>query len=74
LFWSKIDLVWGNFDGVLERLGQDPEDLVPLTVGHMALGASMSAFGRWVSHAEENLLATCAPATRTCPGPFEHPR
>jgi hypothetical protein len=74
LFWSKIDLVWGNFDGVLERLGQDPEDLVPLTVGHMALGASMSAFGRWVSHAEENLLAHLRTGYAHLPRAFEHPR
>jgi mycofactocin system transcriptional regulator len=42
---------------VAERLGHDPDDLIPLTVGHMALGASMSAFVRWVSHPEEDLIA-----------------
>jgi mycofactocin system transcriptional regulator len=127
-FSSKNDLVWGNFDGVLERLRaelaagdpeapmmetlgravvssntyegdaledlrlrmrlittvpalqahsmvryadwrrvvaefvagrvhQDPDDLLPLSIGHMALGASTSAFVRWVSHPEEDLIA-----------------
>ncbi|HEY1713907.1 MAG TPA: mycofactocin system transcriptional regulator [Solirubrobacteraceae bacterium] len=42
---------------VAERVRQAPDDLLPLTVGHMALGASMSAFARWVSHPEEDLIA-----------------
>lgn len=42
---------------VAERLHQEPDDLVPLTVGHMALGVSIAAFVRWVSHPEEDLLA-----------------
>lgn len=42
---------------VAERLGLEPDDLVPLTVGHMALGTSMAAFMRWVGHPEENLIA-----------------
>lgn len=40
-----------------ERLRQEPEDATPLMVGHMALGASMAAFVRWVMHPEENLDA-----------------
>jgi mycofactocin system transcriptional regulator len=39
------------------RLGCEPDDLVPLTVGHMALGTSMAAFVRWVAHPEEDLEA-----------------
>ncbi|MGH2916728.1 MAG: mycofactocin system transcriptional regulator [Solirubrobacteraceae bacterium] len=42
---------------VAERLGQHPDDLVPLTVGQMALAASMTAFVRWVAHPEEDLEA-----------------
>lgn len=41
---------------VAGRTGSDPDDLLPLTVGHMALGASMAAFNRWVHHPEEDLL------------------
>jgi TetR/AcrR family transcriptional regulator, regulator of mycofactocin system len=40
---------------VSERTGQMPDDLLPLTVGHMALASSMSAFVRWVEHPEEDL-------------------
>ena len=39
------------------RLGCEPDDLVPLTIGHMALGTSMAAFVRWVAHPEEDLEA-----------------
>jgi mycofactocin system transcriptional regulator len=42
---------------VAERLHQEPDDLVPLTIGHMALGTSIAAFVRWVTHPEEDLLA-----------------
>ncbi|MGZ4299757.1 MAG: mycofactocin system transcriptional regulator [Solirubrobacteraceae bacterium] len=59
---------------VAERLGQDPEDLVPLTIGHMALGASMSAFVRWVSHPEEDLLAHMRTGYRHLARAFEDPR
>jgi TetR/AcrR family transcriptional regulator, regulator of mycofactocin system len=37
------------------RLRQRPVDLLPLTVSYAALGASLSAFTRWVDHPEENL-------------------
>jgi TetR/AcrR family transcriptional regulator, regulator of mycofactocin system len=37
------------------RLRLEPEDLVPETISHAALGASMAAFGRWVSHPDEDL-------------------
>ncbi|HEX4010757.1 MAG TPA: mycofactocin system transcriptional regulator [Solirubrobacteraceae bacterium] len=40
---------------VAERLGQRSDDLVPIMVGQMALGASMAAFMRWVRHPDENL-------------------
>lgn len=38
------------------RLRRDPDDLVPLAIGHAALAASMSAFGHWVDHPEKDLL------------------
>lgn len=40
---------------VAQRTGQQPHDLTPVLVGHMALGASMAAFVRWVRHPEECL-------------------
>lgn len=40
---------------VAERMGMSPDDLVPLAIGQMALGASMAAFVRWVEHPEEDL-------------------
>jgi len=40
---------------VAGRLRQDPEDATPLMVGHMALGASMAAFARWVLRPDESL-------------------
>lgn len=42
---------------VADRLGQDADDLVPLTIGHMALATSMSAFVRWVQHPDDDLDA-----------------
>jgi mycofactocin system transcriptional regulator len=39
------------------RLRQDPDDLIPLTVGHMALATSVAAFVRWVEHPQEDLQA-----------------
>lgn len=42
---------------VARRLGQRPDDLLPVLVGHMALGASMAAFARWVGHPDENIEA-----------------
>jgi mycofactocin system transcriptional regulator len=40
---------------VARRLGQRPDDLVPLTVGFTALGTSMAAFVRWVGNPDEDL-------------------
>jgi mycofactocin system transcriptional regulator len=40
---------------VAGRMGQAPDDLAPVMVGHMALGASMAAFVRWVNHPDESL-------------------
>ncbi len=42
---------------VAERRGEDPEGLMPLLVGHMALATSMAAFVRWVQHPDEDLQA-----------------
>ncbi len=59
---------------VAERLGLQPDDLIPLTVGHMALGASMSAFVRWVSHPDEDLLAHMRTGYQHLARAFEDPR
>ncbi|HEX3975430.1 MAG TPA: mycofactocin system transcriptional regulator [Solirubrobacteraceae bacterium] len=59
---------------VAERRGQEPGDLIPLTVGHMALGASMSAFVRWVSHPDEDLLAHLRTGYQHLARAFEDPR
>lgn len=42
---------------VADRLEERPDDLVPLTVGHMALATSIAAFVRWVHHPEDDLEA-----------------
>jgi TetR/AcrR family transcriptional regulator, regulator of mycofactocin system len=34
---------------VAQRRGESPSDLVPQTIGHLALGASMAAFVHWVA-------------------------
>lgn len=40
---------------VADRLGQQPDDLVPQTIAQAALGTSMAAFVRWVEHPDEDL-------------------
>jgi TetR/AcrR family transcriptional regulator, regulator of mycofactocin system len=40
---------------VADRTDQGPDDALPLLIGHMALGASMAAFVRWVMHPDEDL-------------------
>jgi hypothetical protein len=35
-----------------QRLAQDPEDLLPRTIGHCALGASISAYEEWLRDAD----------------------
>jgi mycofactocin system transcriptional regulator len=42
---------------VADRLRQRPDDLVPLTIGYMALGTSMASFVRWVNNPAEDLQA-----------------
>ena len=42
---------------VAERLGTRPDDLIPLTIGHMALATSIAAFVRWVHHPGDDLQA-----------------
>lgn len=39
------------------RLGQDPEDLLPRTIGYCALGAAMAAYEQWLR--EENSSLPC---------------
>jgi mycofactocin system transcriptional regulator len=33
------------------RLGQAPDDLLPVTIGYSALGASLAAYEQWLAHA-----------------------
>jgi mycofactocin system transcriptional regulator len=40
---------------VAQRLDLQVDDLIPLTVGHAALGTSMAAFVRWVDHPGDDL-------------------
>ena len=47
---------------VARRLDAKPDDLVPETVAHLALGASMAAFVRWVSHPRDDLQANLTEA------------
>jgi hypothetical protein len=42
---------------VASRAGGQPDDLVPQTIAHIALGTSTAAFRRWVDHPDENLDA-----------------
>jgi len=44
-------------DFAAERLGVDPGDLLPQTLGHVALGTSMAAFSEWVGGHERDLIA-----------------
>lgn len=38
------------------RTGGDPEDLVPRTLGHLALGAALSAYEQWLAHEDADLI------------------
>jgi mycofactocin system transcriptional regulator len=38
------------------RLGGTPEDLVPRTLGHLALGAALSAYEQWLAHEDADLV------------------
>ncbi len=42
---------------VARRRGEDHEDLVPLTLGHVCLGISMAAFSKWVATPDDDLDA-----------------
>jgi TetR/AcrR family transcriptional regulator, regulator of mycofactocin system len=41
--WRRVIAEWAG-----RRLGQAPEELLPSAISHLALGASMAAFTRWV--------------------------
>lgn len=43
---------------VAARLGERPNDLLPQTAAHAALGTSIAAFVRWVDHPDEDLEDT----------------
>lgn len=38
------------------RIGGDPGDLVPRTLGHLALGAALSAYEQWLEHEDADLI------------------
>lgn len=44
-------------DYVAERLGQQPDDLLPATVGHVSLAIAFSAYQRWLAQEDADLLA-----------------
>lgn len=48
--WRQAVAEWAA-----DRLSRDAEDLVPQTIAHLALGASMAAFKRWVQNPDEDL-------------------
>ena len=50
--WRRAIAEW-----VAARLGLAADDLIPETISQAALGASMAAFTRWVSHPHEDLGA-----------------
>lgn len=50
---------------VASRRGESPEDLVPRTIGHLALGASMAAFVHWVTTPGADLDANLRQAFAT---------
>ena len=50
--WRAVVAEWSG-----DRLGLAPEELVPQTIGHVALGTSMAAFTRWVENPDEDLEA-----------------
>lgn len=39
-----------------DRLGVDPTDLVPRTLGHLALGAALSAYEQWLMDDDADLI------------------
>jgi len=42
-------------DFVARRLGRSPTDLLPVTIGYGALGASLAAYERWLAEPDEDL-------------------
>lgn len=38
------------------RLGGDPADLLPRTLGHLALGAALAAYEQWLEHEDADLI------------------
>ena len=48
--WRAVVAEWAG-----ARLGVSPEDLVPQTIAHVALGTSMASFSRWVDNPGEDL-------------------
>jgi TetR/AcrR family transcriptional regulator, regulator of mycofactocin system len=42
-------------DFVARRLGRSPVDLLPVTIGYGALGASLAAYERWLAEPDEDL-------------------
>ena len=38
------------------RLGCAPDDLIPRTLGHLALGAALAAYEQWLAHGDADLI------------------
>ncbi|MCW2958299.1 MAG: mycofactocin system transcriptional regulator [Solirubrobacterales bacterium] len=55
-------------DFVAGRRGEQADDLVPLTMGHVCLGTSMAAFSKWVASPGDDLDANLVRAFRTLAG------
>jgi mycofactocin system transcriptional regulator len=51
-------------DFVARRLGGEPDDLIPQTIAHAALGTSMAAFLVWVDDPSSDLVANLEEAYR----------
>ena len=41
---------------VVSRLGGTPDDLIPRTLGHLALGAALSAYEQWLADEDADLI------------------
>lgn len=56
-----------------ERLGQKPDDLIPLAIGRCTLAAARAAFDEWVSHADADLTHYLAEALTALAAGFDRP-
>ena len=66
--WRAVVAEWAA-----GRLGCAPDDLVPQAIAYAALGTAMAAFGRWVSHPEEDLSELLDRGFRALAAGFDPP-